>query len=528
MDLAEYLKEKPTTVADLLYHALTVHQDRIAIEEPEQCTSYKELSRLVAFVSEQVRHHDKVAILASRSLASYGGILGTVYGGGTYIPLNKRFPVPRMQKILANTQCKQMVVGEECSGLLEQLIDAGLTGEIICPAPGPELQKLSVQFPHLNWVMPEGSHTLKAPEPFDPADSIYILFTSGTTGEPKGIVVNHHNVVSYLRNFLTLYPLKPDDKASQLFDTSFDVSVHDIFASLTSGATLCVIPEDSVMAPAHYIKQYQLTFWFSVPSVPMFMDKFRMLSEGAFPTLRLCCFAGEALPANTMIKWQKAAPNARCINMYGPTEATIVISHFPWEPHYQAAQFENEITPIGQPFDDTPLMILDEQQQAVAQGCAGELYIGGPQVTDGYLNNAKLSDQKFVTLDCAPETRWYRSGDLVKQSAHGYEFLGRIDDQIQLRGFRVELAEIDRVIRNAAGHELAISVPIGLVGGRADELYAVVQGEKGKESRKQIVSQCKKNLPDYMVPGKVKFIDKMPLNINGKIDRKALMKAFED
>jgi len=258
----------------------------------------------------------------------------------------------------------------------------------------------------------------------------------------------------------------------------------------------------------------------------MFMDKFRMLNPDAFPSIRFSFFAGEALPARTAMLWRQAAPNSQLVNMYGPTETTIVMTEFPLRDDNESTDFENGIVPLGHPFIDAECRVLDPQGNPVSDGEAGELYIGGPQVALGYINNAKLNREKFVQLS-GNGAKWFRSGDLVKKTKFGYEFLGRIDDQIQLRGFRVELVEIDRAIRAAAKIDLAVAVPLGLNGGRAENVIAVVEGENNKDLRRGILAHCKETLPDYMVPGKVKFVEKMPLNINGKIDRKALMQLFD-
>ena len=528
MELHRILNQPDTTLATVMTQAFNAHAEQTALMFADgNVVSYQSLANLAYSVATGIDTGARIGILASRSISAYSSILGAVLKGASYVPLNPRVPASRMAYILDQADCKAIVVGEECAENLEALLQIAGTLNILCPDPGPELERLKSQHPLHNWRFLGSKQSTKIEScAFPPSQEAYVLFTSGTTGAPKGIMISHSNVVAYLANIFRSYEIGPGDRVSQIFDISFDVSVHDIFFALVAGATLCIIPEDAVLAPAKYIRQYQLTAWHSVPSVPMFMDKFRMLNPDAFPSIRLSFFAGEALPARTAMLWRQATPNSKLVSMYGPTETTIVMTEFPWRNDSDAEQFENGIAPLGQPFVDAKCRVLDPQGKSVLDGEAGELYIGGPQVALGYINNAKLNREKFVELD-DDGAKWFRSGDLVKKTKFGYEFLGRIDDQIQLRGFRVELVEIDRAIRAAANNDLAVAVPLGLNSGRAENVIAVVEGENNKELRRAILAYCKEALPDYMVPGKVKFVEKMPLNINGKIDRKALMQLFD-
>lgn len=528
MELHRILNQPDTTLATVMIQAFNAHADQTALMFADgNSVSYGSLANLSHLVAARLDTGARIGILASRSISAYSSILGAVVKGACYVPLNPRIPASRMAYILDEADCKAIVVGEECAENLAALLPIADNLNILCPDPGPELERLKSQHPLHNWQFLSSNHSAKIEScVFPPSQEAYVLFTSGTTGAPKGIMISHSNVVAYLGNIFRSYEIGPGDRVSQIFDISFDVSVHDIFFALVSGATLCIIPEDAVLAPAKYIRQYQLTAWHSVPSVPMFMDKFRMLNPDAFPSIRLSFFAGEALPARTAMLWRQATPNSKLVSMYGPTETTIVMTEFPWRDDKDVNDFENGIVPLGHPFVDAKCRILDPQANSVPDGEAGELYIGGPQVALGYINNTKLNREKFVELD-DDGTRWFRSGDLVKKTKFGYEFLGRIDDQIQLRGFRVELVEIDRAIRAAANSDLAVAVPLGLNSGRAENVIAVVEGENNKELRRAILAYCKGALPDYMVPAKVKFVEKMPLNINGKIDRKALMQLFD-
>ena len=257
MDVTKQNFSVAENVAQLLERTLRERGTHTAIQFPSRTVSYDELASHIAFVQAHITITQKVAILASRSLASYLGVLGSAYCGATYIPLNKRFPPERKNKILNNTNCDWLVVGEECADQLEDIILSHTELKFLCPEPGPELERLSEKYPNRQWIFPNKQYKLNPPQDFNSSQSIYILFTSGTTGEPKGIVVEHGNIVSYLHNFQKHYPILQTDRVSQIFDTSFDVSVHDIFAAICAGATLCIIPEEAVMAPDQYIREYE-------------------------------------------------------------------------------------------------------------------------------------------------------------------------------------------------------------------------------------------------------------------------------
>lgn len=515
------------SIDELLIAAFEKHKDNTALVISGDNVTYAKLEQSCLKILKHLPNKSRVGILCSRSESCYAGILATVLAGSTYVPLNKRFPADRLQSILEQTDSDVIVADDACVKELKSLLELNRNLSVIFLDDQEEVKALQQEFPDARWLIAGQALFSAPPVETTLADDLYILFTSGTTGKPKGIIVSHGNITAYLKAMFKEFDINETDIATQLFDASFDVSVHDIFVTLLIGATLVVIPEEDVLAPAKHVKEHGITLWFSVPSVPMFMDKFRMLKEYAFPSIRISMFAGEALPIATAEKWKQAVPNSRICNMYGPTETTIVASKFEYSVVGKQQDYLSGIVPIGDAFEDYTFLIVNDEG-VIDNNQTGELYIGGPQVTTGYLGNKELTDSKYVTLEGYGDEIFYKSGDLVRQTKYGFEFLSRIDDQIQLRGFRVELAEIDKVIRKAVGHDLAISVPIGLKGGRAEELFAAVQGESDRGLRKEILGRCKELLPDYMAPSKVKFIDSIPLNINGKLDRNALIKLFDE
>ena len=294
--------------------------------------------------------------------------------------------------------------------------------------------------------------------------------------------------------------------------------MHDLFACWDGGATLCPFAEQT-LTPATVVDELALTVWFSVPSVAMFASKLGLLEPGAFPTLRWSLFCGEALSASLAAAWQGAANNSIVENLYGPTEATIAITYYRWNPATSPAECVNGLVPIGWPFEGQQVCAVNEELEPVRAGESGELCLGGSQVTHGYLNDPEKTAKSFVHLKHTGDQLWYRTGDLVRQDERGCLFyLGRRDFQVKVNGYRVELQEIDLVLREAARTELAVAIPWPLSDGSASGIVGVLSGADATLD-KEIITACEARLPRYMVPSRLYHFAQIPLNVNGKVDR---------
>jgi acyl-CoA synthetase (AMP-forming)/AMP-acid ligase II len=251
----------------------------------------------------------------------------------------------------------------------------------------------------------------------------------------------------------------------------------------------------------------------------MFASKLGLLETAAFPTLRWSLFCGEALSASLAESWQQAANNSILENLYGPTEATIAITRYRWNSASSPAECINGLVPIGWPFDGQQVCAVDEDLAPPPTGESGELCLGGSQVTRGYLNDSAKTTNSFVHLRNSGDQIWYRTGDLVRQDERGCLFyLGRRDFQVKINGYRVELQEIDLVLREAAETELAVAIPWPLSDGSASGIVAVVSGSDPAHNQR-IAAACENKLPRYMVPTHIYHVSQIPLNVNGKIDR---------
>jgi amino acid adenylation domain-containing protein len=365
------------------------------------------------------------------------------------------------------------------------------------------------------------------PTAVDPEAIAYLLFTSGSTGVPKGVPIYHRNVRPYLEYICDRYEVSCEDRLSQQFDQTFDLSVHDMFVAWERGACLFSVPERSVMAPTKFIREQQLTMWFSVPSVIGLLSRMRLLLPNCFPSLRCSLFCGEPLLATQAQLWQQAAPHSIVENLYGPTETTIAISHYRWDADRSPGECMNGIVPIGWPFLGQSASVVGDDGREVPAGICGELCLAGSQVTTGYWNNPEKTSEQFVRLAGIGDSVWYRTGDLVQQDARGcLHYIGRRDQQIKIRGYRAELQEIEAVLRKVCGTEEAVSVPLPSSNGSTDGVAAFVSGTAELDSER-ILSSCSQVLPDYMVPRKIYFIKELPLNANGKVDRPQLAEMLK-
>ena len=350
----------------------------------------------------------------------------------------------------------------------------------------------------------------------------YVMFTSGTTGKPKGVAVTYDNVVSYIGAFAGIAPISPQDRCTQFFDLSFDLSVHDMFVAWANGAALCVPGKKDNIDPVGFAARARCTAWFSVPSLAQFSARTRRLKPGALPDLKLGLFCGEALPSSVAKQFALAAPGARVLNLYGPTEATIAIT---W--HEFAAEDEGAMpptVPLGRAYRDCAVVVAGEDMQPVLDGESGELLLGGRQLTDGYVNNPEQQAEKFIaaTFEGLPYERWYRSGDLVRQDPrHGLVYLSRIDDQVKIQGYRIEILEVEEAMRAAAGSG-EVAVVASYKDGASSAEHLVGFTTDGDADAASILDAMRRKLPAYMVPKVIRQVDALPLNANGKVDRKAL------
>jgi amino acid adenylation domain-containing protein len=464
------------------------------------------------------------AVFGHRSITAYAGVLGGLFRGHGYVPLNPAFPTDRTRAMLARSGCRSLIVDAHGAKQLDSVLD-GIAGPLLLLLPDhDDVSEIAARFPaHRVLGRPDMLDAARwSPREVDPGAIAYLLFTSGSTGQPKGVMVAHRNVTHFVDVMVERYAITEHDRFSQTFDLTFDLSAFDMFVAWERGACLCCPTQSQKMLPAKYVGECGITVWFAVPSTAILMSRLRLLKPGKFPGLRLSLFCGEALPIEVTQKWAEAAPNSIVENLYGPTELTIACTLYRWDPQASPAQSEHGVVPIGEPYPGMKVLVADEQLREVPVGEAGELLMTGPQLTLGYFNDADRTAAAFVVPPGFSET-YYRTGDRVRRPAPGMPliYLGRVDNQIKIQGYRVELGEVEAILRQEAGVEVAIAVGWPVTASGADGIVGFIGADHADTAaiRQRVIAR----LPPYMHPSELRLVAEFPLNSNGKVDRKALL-----
>ncbi|MDH4414680.1 MAG: AMP-binding protein [Rhizobium sp.] len=478
----------------------------------------EKIARLAGFLAPRLKQR-RVGILATRSLEGYVGVLGACMAGATYVPLNQKWPAERLIKLMGLLDLDALIVDRNGIGLL--------TPEVMAAAPdiiiGPEKADMpATTDPRIMPLDGLSDAPLAAPVMVAPDHEAYIIFTSGTTGLPKGVVISAGSLASYLAQARSWTGLGIQDRVAEAHDLTFDLSVHNLFLTLESGAALHVMSALELSAPQHFIRSHGITAWMSVPTIVNMMRAAGSLKPGLFETIRLSIFCGEPLPGATVEAWAVAAPNSAIENIYGPTECTVVMLR-------QSVGVEMPLTPgrgvvaIGAPFSDGKIAILGPDLQPVAAGEPGEIALGGPQVGIGYFASPEQTADRFREIG---GERWYLTGDLGMCDAEGiYHHLGRTDNQVKVKGNRIELEEVEAHLRLAADSTVVAVVAWPFIDGSAAGLVGFVAGSG--ETAASIQANMLRSLPRYMVPEVIHLKDALPVNINGKVDRRALRDLLE-
>lgn len=354
----------------------------------------------------------------------------------------------------------------------------------------------------------------------------YIMFTSGSTGDPKGVVITHENVASFIDWATGHFGLTCEDRMSGHSPFHFDLSVFDIFGTLCAGASLHLVAREAVLTPhklAEFMRTSRLTQWFSVPSLLTYLARFDVVEPNDFPALKRIIWCGERFPAPSLIYWMKRLPHVGFTNLYGPTETTIASSYYDVPAIPSDARSE---VPIGRACGGEGLLILDREMKPVPPGLPGDLFIRGAGLSPGYWRDAAKTGTSFIRdpSSADPKDKIYRTGDLARFGEGGLAyFLGRADSQIKSRGYRIELGEVE-----AAVYELDAIKECAVVAAETDGFentvihcnYVLAQGDAATPA--QLRTKLKRYLPSYMLPQRWSRHTVLPRNANGKIDRQQL------
>jgi amino acid adenylation domain-containing protein len=513
---ADYPANK--TIVDLFEEQVNKTPGNIALQYGSGSLTYKELSAKADKIAGYLRTHsgvrtgDLVGIMLERDEYIIPAIFGILKAGAAYVPIDPHYPLDRIHSIVEDAKLKVLITRS-------RFADAAINCTVI------DLDKSSAAIaahaPDLSSLQLTGN------------DAAYVIYTSGSTGKPKGVMIQHHAVINRILWMQQEYPITSADVLLQKTPVVFDVSVWELFWWSFTGASLYLLKPGGEKEPREIIdaiRNYKVT---TIHFVPSMLNAFLLAIGDDFnfadlASLRQVFASGEALKgehANLFKELLHRNCGAALINLYGPTEATVDVSHY-------KCSFENESAQIsiGKPINNIRLHILNRYLHKVPVGVPGELHIAGVGLAKGYVGNEKLTNEKFIAAPQLGEERVYKTGDLVKWMPDGnIAFLGRIDEQVKIRGYRIEPAEITSVLRTYEGvQEAAV-----LARERAGEKYLVayVSGhfERPDTYAADLREFLSKKLPAYMVPSFYVQVDVMPVNSNGKLDRKALPEPqFED
>ncbi|MFF7634987.1 amino acid adenylation domain-containing protein [Kitasatospora sp. NPDC008050] len=479
--------------------------DRIALSGPEGKVTYAELSRRADRVAAELRREgvgpgSVVGLLADRTVAGIAGLWGVLRTGACYLPLDSRHPDARIADLLADAG----------SGLC--LLERPYDERDCLPAGcrGLPLDELA-----LDGEVPEDLRDAAV----DPADLVYVIYTSGSTGRPKGVQIEHRSLTNYVHWATRAFEVDADTRLPLITSPSFDVTGTSVFLPLLAGGEVILLREEPThLSLRHLLERSGAN---TLNLTPSHLDLIGRL--GLAPTgYRTVLVIGEQLRVEVAARAQQMfGPDCRIINEYGPTEATIGCTAHTYDPQGDAGY---AVVPIGLPADNTTAHLLDEELRFVAPGEIGELYLGGAQLARGYLGRPELDRERFVHL--ADGTRVYRTGDLVRLLPSGeLECVGRIDDQVKVRGHRVEPAEVARALEEHPAVHRAVVIARARPGQSAKALYGYVLAEPAVGGE-QLTAHLAERLPAYLVPAAVMVLTELPYTVSGKVDARALPDPF--
>jgi len=520
----------------LLAGAAARQPGRPAVVSGDGLLSYQELDQLSSKMARAllrigVAPGDRVAILAPKSAAAVTGVYGVLKTGACYVPLDPRAPAARLSHIVRDSGAT-VIIADQARASQAAALAGGVAGrarvvvaggpgrhgdaDAAAPAPGAAIVPWAA-------VCGESAQPLAQDQAIE-TDLAYILYTSGSTGTPKGVMISHRNSLTFVEWAAAAAGLTAQDRVCSPAPLHFDLSVFDVFATCHAAACLAVLPEAAATFPVsvtRWLEAERITVWYSVPSILTLLACYGNLPGGDLTALRTVIFAGEVFPPRHLARLMAGLPHPRYLNWYGPTETNVCTAF-----EVPAGGAGAGPVPIGQACANTGVFaVTGEGHRVTGPGEVGELYVRGPSLMRGYWGQpAKTSDvlvRNPFRAHC--DELVYRTGDLVTLDEAGqYVYLGRRDSMVKIRGYRVELGEVEAALyRHPAIREAAVlPVPGELLGSR---LRAVITTDgAGDLTRENVLDHCRQWLPGYMVPDVIEFREALPKTSTGKVDRVSL------
>jgi D-alanine--poly(phosphoribitol) ligase subunit 1 len=525
----------PRSLDEFFSASVRKYPDRPALWIAGRNWSYAELDATSRRIEQSLKtagltgKRCNVGLVYAGSAFSYAAVIAIMRSRHVYVPLNPKLPAERLETVIADAHLRAVVI-DASDGPPDSVICAlrkfrSLT-RIASDAPLTDAPAVA---------SPEWRSTEPLREPAEPLDQMtdtpadrrgppmrlaYVMYTSGSTGTPKGVAISHESACSCIETLQRITESCEEDRFTQFSALSFDVSISDLFLCWKSGGTLYVPAPSEALVPLNFAIRHGITVWSSVPSLANILLRLRLLRKNVLPRLRVSMFAGEGLPCELAQAWAEAAPQARLLNFYGPTEVTIVATYYPYEKENTPRA---GIVPIGTPFPGMRCMIVADDRVVDVDDVPGELWMSGSQLACGYWNNMAATRKSFVRfpLDAPLGEIWSRTGDIVShRRGVGFSFHGRADRQVKLHGHRVELQEVESTLRDVTGCALVAVVPVSNTSGISEKLIAYCDRLGADETT--VKTRVMSRIPRHMVPERILELAEFPLSPHGKVDYLAL------
>ena len=517
----------------LLVNSARRHPDNEAVVYMDDSISYKKLDEITNKVATILMENginpgDRVGIYLNKSIPSIISIYGILKAGAVYVPLDAKAPTSRLAYIIQNCGIKCLLTSaKKLKAIEEMMLEKSSLKLILLTDDSSDYTKIR-DLKIIDWEM------IVRKEPVDIAEEIrietdlaYILYTSGSTGVPKGVMISHLNAFTFIRWVQSTFNVNSDDRLSNHAPLHFDLSILDIFGAAQAGATLVLVPEFTSTFPiklVDWIEQNKISIWYSVPSILVMMLLHGRLDRYKFQSMRLILFAGEVFPTKYLRSLMEKISHVEYFNLYGPTETNVItyykVNHIPAD--------QDKPIPIGKSCANMEVFALMENGKLVTKPDEeGELLARGSCVAQGYWGDPEKTSKNFNLNPLQPhfQDKLYRTGDLVTLDTHGnYLYKGRRDHMIKSRGYRIEIGEIETALySNPDIKEAAVvAVPDELIGHKI-KAYIVPHNSK-QISSADIRVFCGKKIPNYMIPEEIEFHQSLPKTSTGKVDKPALLK----
>ena len=515
------------------------YPDKVCVSFKDSTISFHDLNDLSnrlsnAFAKRGVTAGDRVGIYIDKSIEALIAIFGILKAGASYVPLDPLAPVERQSLIINDCRLKYLATSSKKLPQVNQILkNTGTLREVFVLDISHE--EYNMHIPDVTLIFKNEIYQSQDKMPNQIGKQVteknlaYILYTSGSTGQPKGVMVSHKAAIAFTEWALKSFNITCDDVVSSHAPFHFDLSIFDIFASLKAGATISLVPQGLSSFPksiVEFIENEGISIWYSVPSILTQLVLHGDLENRNFTSLRQILFAGEVFHSKYLRRLMEMMPHVKFYNLYGPTE-TNVITYYP----VNELPDPDKAIPVGALCDGVKSYIVSETGSLVKEGEVGELYVTCPTVMDGYWNDPEKTKSVLFQNPFTLSTNEfiYKTGDLVCSNKNGnLDYHGRCDAMIKSRGYRIELGEIESALSSHTGiKEVAVTgFPDDQIGNIIKAV--IVPKQKAAISIQEIKHFCSKKLPHYMIPEMICFIDALPRTSTGKIDRKSLIHLSSD